>query len=245
MTFIKRIAQRSKDLYGTKPITMAFLGDSVTQGCFEESTYDYECVYHERLKNKLNAIFPSVPINTINAGISGDNAVNGLSRLDRDVLSYTPDLVVVCFGLNDVHKGVEGLDDYKSALHGIFNRLKEAHIQMIFMTPNMMNTTISPNFTSKEMEDNAEPFARIQNEGLLDRYMDCARRVCEEEAIPVCDCYKKWQQLHSVGVDITELLSNYLNHPTRDMHDLFAESLFEMIINGSSDENIINGENEK
>lgn len=229
MTFIKRIAKRSNDLYGSNQITMAFLGDSITQGCFEESVYDYESVYHERLRKKLNMLFPGVPINVINAGIGGDNAANGLTRLERDVLSYSPDLVVICFGLNDVHKGPEGIDDYAKALRGIFKRLKETNTDTIFMTPNMMNTYVSSKFTSKEMEKLAPEFARIQNEGLFDRYMECARSVCEEEAIPVCDCYRKWKRFHQSGVDVTDLLANYLNHPTREMHNLFAESLFDTI----------------
>jgi len=59
-----------------------------------------------------------------------------------------------------------------------------------------------------------------------------AKRICAEYAVPVCDCYSKWKKLYEMGVDITKLLSNSINHPTRQMHMLFANSLFEMMIFG-------------
>ena len=33
-------------------------------------------------------LYPGVPVQFINAGISGDNAPSGLQRLERDVLAY-------------------------------------------------------------------------------------------------------------------------------------------------------------
>ena len=61
-----------------KPVTIAFIGDSVTQGCFEcyltspdslENVYDYACAYSTRVKEILNMLYPSVQINIINSYI--------------------------------------------------------------------------------------------------------------------------------------------------------------------------------
>ena len=110
MTLVEKIKQKQADIYSSRPITLAFLGDSVTQGCFEiypeepgnlNVVYDCEAVYHSRIKKIFSLLYPSLPVNIINAGISGDDALHGLARLDRDVISYNPDLTVVCFGLND------------------------------------------------------------------------------------------------------------------------------------------------
>ena len=49
---------------------------------------------------------------------------------------------------------------------------------------------------------------------------------------PVCDCYAQWKQLKAAGVNTTELLSNKLNHPTREMNWLFAVSLLRSILSG-------------
>ena len=64
----------------------------------------------------------------------------------------------------------------------------------------------------------------------MDRFMDEARALCAREKVPVCDCYADWKRLEALGADIPCLLSNHINHPTREMHALFAARLFEAII---------------
>jgi hypothetical protein len=53
--------------------------------------------------------------------------------------------------------------------------------------------------------------------------------MAREMGIPVCDCYAKWKAL-SQTQDTTMLLANYINHPTKEMHELFAQSLYDMIM---------------
>jgi hypothetical protein len=43
--------------------------------------------------------------------------------------------------------------------------------------------------------------------------------------VPLCDCYAIWKMLYENGVNTTELLSNKINHPTREMNKLFAYEL--------------------
>ena len=87
MKLIQRFRSAAQNLGGDRPILLAFLGDSVTQGCFElytptECTLETEFrsyqAYHAKLRRMLEELYPSVPINILNAGISGDNAPNGL-----------------------------------------------------------------------------------------------------------------------------------------------------------------------
>jgi len=44
---------------------------------------------------------PDLKLTFINAGIGGHSALNGLNRLEQDVLSHRPTVVVVNFGMND------------------------------------------------------------------------------------------------------------------------------------------------
>ena len=62
------------------------------------------------------------------------------------------------------------------------------------------------------------------------KYIDAAKSVAKRLEVPVCDCYKKWKVMHENGVDVTELLANKINHPTREMNRLFATSLIETIM---------------
>ena len=139
MEILRKIATNKHN----PPTTIAFLGDSVTQGCFR-THYDGDAAYHHLLKKKLEMICPGAVINIINAGIRGTAASFGVERLHRDVISKSPDLCVVCFGLNDVSGLEKGLQLYIDSLSAIFEKLKAFGCEVIFMTPNMINTYVNP-----------------------------------------------------------------------------------------------------
>ena len=234
MEIIKKISEKAKNIPSVKVPTIAFLGDSVTQGCFEifmaeeknyGSVFDHTNVYHNRVKEILALLFPASPVNIINAGVGGESAKDGLARLERDVLAYSPDLAVVCFGLNDSCFGEENLENYINSLDAIFTALREAGSEIIFMTPNMMNTYTSYNIDPPMLAGNSETALKAQMSGVFEMFLDNARALCEKRNVPVCDCYKKWKLMYESGVDITSLMSNFVNHPIREMHWLFAGML--------------------
>lgn len=236
MKIVEKFKAKAADNMNNQAVTIAFLGDSVTQGCFEiylkrdnniETVFDKNNAYHKHFEKILSVLYPSVPVNIINAGISGDSAPHGYERLDRDVLSCNPDLVVVCFGLNDCGQNIKGLVNYTDALEKIFAKLLSEGKEVIFLTPNMLNTTISPHIRDEVSEQIAIGTQKTQLDGVMDAYMEAAKEVCGKYNIPVCDCYNKWKRLYESGVDTTELLANRINHPTREMNWMFAYSLVE------------------
>ena len=142
MKIADKIARKNHALNDSRQPVIVCLGDSVTQGCFECYSQNGElrtiCEerenYGEKLKRLLQLCFPFAPVTVVNAGISGGRAKAGLKRLERDVLSYSPDLVVVCFGLNDATAGEEGLEEYNNGLklyesnYNLYNsKLEEYH----------------------------------------------------------------------------------------------------------------------
>ena len=206
------------------PITIVAFGDSVTHGAFGAGEIDYEAVYWNRLRQKINAVRNYVPVNVINAGIGGITAAGSLARMEKQVFVHNPDLVTVCFGLNDVNGEKE---TYLSALREIFTRLLEKGTEVIFLTPNMLNTYVAED-TEARWLDYAAVTAKMQNEGRMDSYIEGAAALAREMGVPVCDCYAEWKKL-SKTQDTTLLLANRINHPTREMHELFAQRLFEII----------------
>ena len=79
-----------------KNITLVCLGDSLTAGygataSFEE---DKSKSYPAYLQKKAN-------ISVINAGVSGDTTAQALVRVDSDVLSEDPKIVIILLGAND------------------------------------------------------------------------------------------------------------------------------------------------
>ena len=207
------------------PITIVAFGDSVTHGAVGAGEMNYDTVYWNRLRLMLQQKYDYVPVNMINAGIGGITAKGSLDRMDKQVIAHSPDLVIVCFGLNDVNFEYE---EYIDSLKQIFERCQAAGCEVVFMTPNMLNTYVADDTEEKYM-DYAKVTAGFQNEGRMDKYMDAARRLAAEMGIPVCDCYSKWKEMAKTQ-DTTMLLANRINHPTKEMHKLFAEGLFETIM---------------
>ena len=207
------------------PITIVAFGDSVTHGALGNGIINYETVYWNLLKRKLNAVRNYVPVNVINAGIGGITAIDSLDRMDAQVLAHNPDLVIVAFGLNDVNRPLE---QYTGALRTIFERLRERDIETVLLTPNMLNTYVAED-TAPELKAYAAVTADYQTSGRMDEYMAAAVKTANECGVLVADVYSMWREL-SKTTDTTLLLDNRINHPAAKMHELFADELFCVIM---------------
>ena len=225
MEILRKIATSPKNNPAT---TIAFLGDSVTQGAFR-THLDSDAVYHNLLKKKLEVLCPKSTINIINAGIRGTAADYGAERVERDVISKSPDLCVVCFALNDVTRLEKGLKLFTDSLATIFEKLQAYGCEIIYMTPNMINTYVCENVLPQYV-DYAGRSMHWQNDGLMDTYVEAGIAVAKQYNVPVCDCYAKWKKLNALGVDTTMLLAEGCNHPIRPMHELFASSLLDTMM---------------
>ncbi len=218
-----------------KDVTVAFLGDSVTEGCFElirkengqiDIVRDPDSAYPSLLKRKLEAEQPGLRVKVVNAGRSGDSSADGLARVAKDVVSASPDLAVVCFGLNDAC--ARQPEKYAENMNGIFTALQEAKIPVIFMTPNRMNAYVHKEELT-ELLITAEDCSACQNAGEMDALIRRGIETAREHGIPVCDCYAVWNQMEESGIDTSALLCNHINHPSRQLHRLFSEMLFPFV----------------
>lgn len=237
--FLNKLSARNKGV-SAPPVTVGFLGDSITQGCFEigrthdgaiRPVYDAAEGYPHKFTDLLRELYPAAQINLINAGYSGDTAEGGLKRVDRDLLRFEPDMAVVCFGLNDVAQGKGFLPKYEAALGEIFAKINSRNIPGIFMTPNMMNDY--PMFSvDGEFADLSRQLAELQKSGVMDAFMETAVKTARSADMYVCDCYAVWKKWNVFGADTTRLLSNGLNHPSRGMHRLFAYELLKTVFYG-------------
>ena len=214
--------RKGLETYG--PINIVILGDSVSHGAMC-GYIDHENVYWNRLRKMLNQYRDYMPVNMINSSIGGTCAKDAVKRLENGVLNHNPDLVIVCFGLNDVNGE---LSEYLDSLSEIFKRCTEIGAEVIFMTPNMLNTYVAED-TPEQYIEYAHKTKDIQNKGKMDEYIYAAVKVAESMGISVCDCYSKWKKLAETQ-DTTMLLINRINHPSSEMHQLFADELFAMII---------------
>jgi len=86
------------------------LGDSITFGEGLPYTQAYPAVLEALLRQSFAQKGLNYDIVVINSGMCGHTAVQGLARLERDVLWYRPHIVVLAFGLNDGRLGHWPLD---------------------------------------------------------------------------------------------------------------------------------------
>lgn len=224
MKIKEKLMMDGRGLAEQGPINIVVFGDSVSHGFFN-GYLDYERVYWNILRKKLNAFRDYVPVNMINASIGGTTAKKSLARLEGQVLIHRPDLVIVCFGLNDVNGSLE---DYLEPLGQILRRCADAGIETVFLTPNMLNTRVAED-TPTEYYEYAKKTAEMQNGGRMDSYIYAAIELARGLGVTVCDCYSIWKE-RARTEDVTYLLSNRINHPTPEMHELFADHLYDVIM---------------
>ena len=228
-----------RNMFENPPVTIAFLGDSVTQGCFEcymteeqtiATVHDYSSAFATRVREILNLLYPNAQINIINSGISGGAAPGGLLRLERDVLRYHPDLTVVSFGLTDCCNPDISLEQYTDCIRQIVTQLRAQDSEVIFLTQNYMSTALNRHMGCQELRDCSAENIQMQNDGVLKRYMQAAAAAAAECGAEICDLYRVWEQLAQNGVDTNELLANGINHPIRKFHIYMAMKLVERIM---------------
>ena len=77
-------------------VVVAF-GDSITLASRQIQAEKWASI----LEEKLNAACERKNIKVVNSGVGGNTSREGLARIKKDVLSHTPDVVLVEFGGND------------------------------------------------------------------------------------------------------------------------------------------------
>lgn len=227
---------KNKILNGEE-VSLCFFGDSITEGCFEfnddesDTSFKRDLGYPYKLqkliKDRLNK-----DVHIINAGKSGNNTIKALRRFNCDVLSRKPDFCLVMFGSNDVVNIKWGEFDQNTYLYNmkhIFNTLNENNIEVACMTPSMMATRDKGTLKNKVYQDMLLDCIEIQTNGTVDKFFEDLKELCKQMNVPVIDVYSKWKKMYDDGIDITNLLANDINHPTEEMHNLFAEEIYKEI----------------
>ena len=107
----------------TNTTRIVALGDSLTAGYGLKSADAFPA----RLQAMLAA--HGLPVEVINAGVSGDTTAGGLSRLDW-VLAEKPDAVIVELGANDGRRGIHPRTTYAN-LDAIITRLRTEGIAVL------------------------------------------------------------------------------------------------------------------
>jgi lysophospholipase L1-like esterase len=113
-------------------ICVAAIGGSITAGGLQ--TKDPKNRYISRVADWFTQTFPKSKVRFVNAGIGGTNSLYGAMRVQRDVLSKKPDLVVVEYAVNDNHPVPMFWGSYEGVLRQILREPQQpALVQLFFM----------------------------------------------------------------------------------------------------------------
>ncbi len=113
-------------------ICVAAIGGSITAGGLQ--TKDPKNRYIARVADWFTQTFPKAKVRFVNAGIGGTNSLYGAMRVQLDVLSQKPDLVIVEYAVNDNHPVPMFWGSYEGVLRQILRAPQQpALVQLFFM----------------------------------------------------------------------------------------------------------------
>jgi isoamyl acetate esterase len=157
---------------------IVFLGDSITAAGVGPKGFV------TLIKNALAEKHKDLGVEVIGAGVSGNKVPDIQKRLEKDVLSKKPTIVVIYIGINDVWHGEKdpakgtSKENYEAGLRDVIKRCQEAGARVVLCTPSVIG----------EKND-----ASNTNDAKLDEYAEISRKVAKDLKVPVCDLRKEFQ----------------------------------------------------
>lgn len=154
-----------------KKIKVVFFGDSITQlGALPNGFI--------RIDDSLLNANGSANYDLIGAGISGNKVYDLYLRLEDDVISKSPDIVVIWIGVNDVwHKKMgtgTDADKFERFYLAIIKKLKAINAKIILCTP----------ATIGEKNDYTN-----EQDGDLNKYSGIIRKIAKDQNLALIDLH--------------------------------------------------------
>jgi isoamyl acetate esterase len=157
-----------------KKTKVIFLGDSITEAGMNRGGYVNRIDSMAKTENRSN------DFEFIGAGISGNKVYDLYLRLEDDVISKKPGLVVIFIGVNDIwHKESFGTgtdqDKFEKFYQAIINKLKAINSKIILCTPAVIG----------EKTDFSNP-----QDGDLNQYSNIVRTLAQKNNLQLVDLRK-------------------------------------------------------
>ncbi len=121
-----------KKLAGDQPVTIAYLGGSITEAKDGWRDQSLAWIQHQ---------YPQTAVRQVNAAISGTGSDLGVFRLNQHVLVHKPDLIFVEFAVNDAAKKPEQI---ARAMEGIVRKIWRDNAQTDICFVYTLKASMSP-----------------------------------------------------------------------------------------------------
>lgn len=188
-----------------KPFAIVCLGDSITCNWNEKSYVDYWQQLFDKQKESVNVI---------GAGINGETAQDGYYRLDRDVITYQPDLVTIMFGHNDADppRNISPVL-FANYLRKIVNYLQHnSNANIWLLTPNQLG--------DEQYNQRYEPYVKM------------IKQACTDKKVHFVDLFTVFSDQNLDEIFTYSIASSYIRgsgkdwiHPNQRGQELIAQKL--------------------
>ncbi len=207
-----------------KKLKIVAFGDSLTAGS----------ALSEGDKNWTDIIAERFSAEVVNSGIGGHNTAQGLERFNRDVLEHSPDIAIICFGMNDhvisSKSGVAAVseEDFRENLTKMVEDCRKNEIRPVLVTPN----AVMENFYFTR-----HPLSLYEKLGganaVLKRYVDIIISVAKEKEVPFADIFEATKRRNLESLLRTPTHGGFADgvHPYGDGILLYAELIASAIEN--------------
>ena len=175
-TYSLRVYAEAKN-YDPSPIgvyTFRLASERATTSPFRDKTIvAFGDSITEAVGGWVGMLFGELGVDVINAGVGGDTTAHALARIEGEVISYSPDLVIVNFGMNDqsissnTGTNLVPLEDYERNYRSIIEQLQECGTEILL---------VAPHDVYKPYASNALNYAT----GAIDSYCEVVKRLAEE-----------------------------------------------------------------
>ncbi|HII4441485.1 TPA: SGNH/GDSL hydrolase family protein [Clostridium perfringens] len=188
---------------GDKGSSIVFTGDSITHGPLHTKGYrSYTEHFRERLKEK----FKNENIMVFNTGVSGATTRDIIRDFHICVNIYDPDVVFIMLGMNDSSNQIVPLEEYRSNILELINKVREIGAIPIIQTSNIIKMDLSRKS--------------------LKFYMDIVRAVARENNVMLIDHYSHWEELEKENSNLKNEILNDLIHPNEKGHLEIVKFIF-------------------
>jgi lysophospholipase L1-like esterase len=195
---------------------VVFFGDSITEAGVKPGGYISQVADLARKENL------SSKYDFIGAGIGGNKVYDLYLRLETDVLSKNPDIVIIYIGVNDVwHKRSYGTgtdpDKFEKFYSAIIAKLREKNIKTVLCTPAVIGEKTD---FSNELD------------GDLNLYSSIIRNLAESNHLPLVDLrnsFLEYNKKYNTGNKEAGILTSDRVHLNEKGNLLVAEEMWKVV----------------
>jgi len=206
------------------PITIVFMGDSITEGQYVHHASRWTELVARRIRAAVASDIDVDSLHFFNRGISGETTRQGLERFPRDVQVLEPNVMTLQFGLNDCNcwdtdGGLPRVSEaaYRANLIEMIARARKFGAKHIVLSTNHPTLRFRKLASGQTLEERR----------LI--YNDIVREVAVETGVVLCDIETVFARFHHGELATMLLAEPDVLHLSSEGHHHYAGAIFEAV----------------